>query len=63
MTAEALAASLQERWVLAVRRRGKQLWLELGDTRGGGCTGCLLLHFGMTGAVIVRGVAAPLYIT
>ena len=47
--------------MLAVRRRGKQLWLELGDTRGGGCTGCLLLHFGMTGAVIVRGVAAPLY--
>ena len=47
--------------MLAVRRRGKQLWLELGDMRGGGCTGCLLLHFGMTGAVIVRGVAAPLY--
>ena len=56
VTAAALTASLQKRWVVAVRRRGKQLWLELGATRGGGCTGCLLLHFGMTGAVIVRGV-------
>ena len=58
---EVLESSLQKRWVIGVRRRGKQLWLELAEARGGACTGCLLLHFGMTGAVIVRGVAAPLY--
>jgi formamidopyrimidine-DNA glycosylase len=61
VTVDVLASRLQKRWVVAVRRRGKQLWLELAETRGGGSTGCLLLHFGMTGAVIVKGVAAPLY--
>jgi len=61
VTVDVLASRLQKRWVVAVRRRGKQLWLELAETHGGGSTGCLLLHFGMTGAVIVKGVAAPLY--
>ena len=56
-----LATSVQGRWVLAVKRRGKQLWVELGDTKGGACQACLLLHFGMTGAVIVRGMDAPQY--
>ena len=56
-----LATSVQGRWVLAVKRRGKQLWVELGDTKGGACRACLLLHFGMTGAMIVRGMDAPQY--
>ena len=61
VTADVLAVSLQDRWVLGVRRRGKQLWVELAETKGGARCACLLLHFGMTGAVIVEGVAAPVY--
>ena len=57
-----LATSVQGRWVLAVKRRGKQLWVELGDTKGGACQACLLLHFGwQTGAMVVRGMVAPQY--
>ena len=58
-TAAALQGSLEGKTVLAVRRKGKQLWLEL----GGGVEGkdgnseevSLLVHFGMTGALLVRG--------
>ena len=35
VTADVLAVSLQDRWVLGVRRRGKQLWVELTETKGG----------------------------
>uniref|UniRef100_A0A7S0NUS3 Formamidopyrimidine-DNA glycosylase catalytic domain-containing protein n=1 Tax=Calcidiscus leptoporus TaxID=127549 RepID=A0A7S0NUS3_9EUKA len=61
VTPPELAAALQDKWVLAVKRRGKQLWVELSATRGGACCGCLLLHFGMTGAVVIKGRDAPLY--
>lgn len=61
VTPDVLAITLQDRWVLGVRRRGKQLWLELGESKGGACCACLLIHMGMTGAVIVQGVAAPVY--
>ena len=37
VTADVLAVSLQDRWVLGVRRRGKQLWVELAETKGGAC--------------------------
>ncbi len=47
------AAALRGRLVVAVRRRGKHLWLEL-DRRP-----WPLLHFGMTGAFEIERVGAP----
>ena len=35
VTADVLAVSLQDRWVLGVRRRGKPLWVELAETKSG----------------------------
>jgi formamidopyrimidine-DNA glycosylase len=49
----ALAAALVGRRVAAVRRLGKQLWLEF----SGAPALSLALHFGMTGAVSFRGAA------
>ena len=61
LAADDVVGSLKDRWVLGVRRKGKQLWVELSDTRSGACTACLLLHFGMTGACIIRGHDVPVY--
>lgn len=41
--------------LLAARRKGKQMWLEFSGGR------YLLIHLGMTGALVVRGVAAASY--
>lgn len=54
-------AALEGRWVRAARRKGKQIWLELSTDAAGPTVSCLLMHFGMTGAVIIRGVEAPTY--
>ena len=51
VTAARLRSALLQRTVEGVHRRGKQLWLELS-----GDGPCLLMHFGMTGSVIVEGV-------
>ncbi|MFQ6170219.1 bifunctional DNA-formamidopyrimidine glycosylase/DNA-(apurinic or apyrimidinic site) lyase [Oryzobacter sp. R7] len=48
-----LAARLAGRHVAAVRRRGKYLWLDLGDRLG------LLLHLGMSGQLLVEDAGAP----
>ncbi|NHA69784.1 bifunctional DNA-formamidopyrimidine glycosylase/DNA-(apurinic or apyrimidinic site) lyase [Phycicoccus flavus] len=48
-----LAARLTGRRVVAVRRRGKYLWWDLGDDLG------LLLHLGMSGQLLVEEAAAP----
>ena len=42
------------RTLRSVGRKGKQLWLDFG-----GATLCL--HFGMTGSLVVRGIAAFRY--
>ena len=45
----------------AARRKGKQLWLELAADAEGPVICCFLMHFGMTGACVISGVAAPQY--
>lgn len=44
--------------VVAARRLGKQLWLEL---KKDGNAHCLLIHLGMTGSCVVKGEAPPSY--
>jgi formamidopyrimidine-DNA glycosylase len=48
-----LTDRLRGRRIGAVRRRGKYLWLDLGDSLG------LLLHLGMSGQLLVEDAAAP----
>jgi formamidopyrimidine-DNA glycosylase len=48
-----LAARLAGRRVVAVRRRGKYLWWDLGEDLG------LLLHLGMSGQLLVEDASAP----
>jgi formamidopyrimidine-DNA glycosylase len=50
------ATAVQGAYVLAARRRGKQLWMELSREASGPPTACLLVHLGMTGSLLVRGV-------
>jgi formamidopyrimidine-DNA glycosylase len=50
---EHLAERLAGRRVAAVRRRGKYLWLDLGDSLG------LVLHLGMSGQLLVEPADAP----
>ena len=47
-------ASLAGSRVVAAKRKGKQLWLELdkGKTKH-----CLLIHLGMTGSCVIKGEA------
>jgi formamidopyrimidine-DNA glycosylase len=61
LTEETLGAALTGKWVVAARRKGKQMWLELGESRGGAPCASLLIHLGMTGALCVRGEAGPAY--
>ena len=51
-------ASLAGARVVAAKRKGKQLWLELdkGKTKH-----CLLIHLGMTGSCVIKGEAPPSY--
>ncbi len=59
---EDLAARVTGRRVLAARRRGKYLWLVLGDDAerddGGDRTG-LVIHLGMSGQLLVEPPQAP----
>ena len=48
-----LTDRLAGRRIDAVRRRGKYLWLDLGDSLG------LILHLGMSGQLLVEDAAAP----
>ncbi len=48
-----LSDRLAGRRIEAVRRRGKYLWLDLGDGVG------LILHLGMSGQLLVEDAAAP----
>ena len=50
-----LTKSLVGKSVVGVRRKGKQLWLELSSPPH------LLAHFGMTGSFVVKGVAPLTY--
>mmetsp|Transcript_132434 Transcript_132434/g.247685 ORF Transcript_132434/g.247685 Transcript_132434/m.247685 type:complete len:336 (-) Transcript_132434:45-1052(-) len=52
-----LVSALQGRKVLAARRRGKQLWLELS-----GSGPALLLHLGMSGSIAVQGAERLAYV-
>lgn len=54
VTSESFVKALVGRRVVAARRKGKQLWLELDK-------GLLLVHNGMTGALLGRGWTAPHY--
>jgi formamidopyrimidine-DNA glycosylase len=56
VTAAELRAALTGATVARARRKGKHLWLELS-----GRDDALMVHFGMTGSFLVRGVAAPRY--
>jgi formamidopyrimidine-DNA glycosylase len=51
-------ASLAGSRVVAAKRKGKQLWLELdkGKTKRS-----LLIHLGMTGSCVIKGEAPPTY--
>ncbi|KAL3893086.1 MAG: hypothetical protein SGPRY_014487, partial [Prymnesium sp.] len=53
--------ALQGRWVVAVHRKGKQIWLELAERQDGAVCASLLIHFGMTGACLVKGEQTPYY--
>jgi formamidopyrimidine-DNA glycosylase len=55
------SATVEGAFILSARRRGKQLWLELGSAPTGPPSASLLVHLGMTGSLLVRGVAAPRY--
>ena len=44
--------------VVAAKRKGKQLWLELDK---GKAKHCLLIHLGMTGSCVIKGEAPPSY--
>jgi len=56
VTAAQLTAALTGRVLQAVRRKGKHMWFELS---GGGPQA--VFHFGMTGALVVNGVAPLKY--
>ncbi len=73
-TEEEFAAALLHRPLLAAKRKGKQLWLEMGkasskDTKKkssgsselGSVDCCVLIHLGMTGSLVVQGHPAPGY--
>ena len=45
---------LKEEKLVSARRKGKQLWLEFSNLN-------FLVHFGMTGALLVKGVAKPTF--
>ena len=51
VSADCLATTLLGRKLVAVQRKGKHLWCSFGDS---GVS--LLFHFGMTGALVVRGI-------
>ena len=54
-SATAVQKALAAKQVVAVRRKGKQLWLQLDRPPH------LLAHFGMTGAFVVKGIEAASY--
>eukprot|EP00887_Chlorella_sp_A99_P004355 scaffold15.g4355.t1 len=58
ITAPELKAALEGRTVVAAKRRGKQMWIELD-----GGSPALLIHFGMTGGLVVQGIGAAHYKT
>ena len=53
--AAAVQKALAGKTVVAVHRKGKQLWLQLSSPPH------LLAHFGMTGAFVVKGIEAASY--
>ncbi|KXZ42162.1 hypothetical protein GPECTOR_192g308 [Gonium pectorale] len=53
-----VVSALQGRTVLAARRKGKYMWLELDSPPGAPWP---LLHFGMTGGIVVKGVGVTKY--
>ena len=55
VTADTVSAALVGKRMVAVHRKGKQLWLELSSPPH------LLAHFGMTGSFVVKGVAPLQY--
>ena len=52
---ESVTSALVGRTLVGVRRKGKQLWLEMSSPPH------LLAHFGMTGAFVIQGVAPMSY--
>lgn len=52
-----LVAAIQGRKILAARRRGKQLWLELS-----GSGPAVLLHLGMSGSISIEGAERLVYV-
>jgi formamidopyrimidine-DNA glycosylase len=55
------AGRLAGHTITAARRRGKYLWLELGDDAPGGAAGtdAVLAHLGMSGQMLVAGADRP----
>lgn len=52
------SSSLENSTVVSVNRRGKQLWLDL---QKGDNMKCLLIHLGMTGAIVMKDQKPPTY--
>ena len=55
------AALLKASYIRAACRRGKQLWVELAAKKGGPASCSLLVHCGMTGALVLQDTAATPY--
>ncbi|KAI7839952.1 hypothetical protein COHA_006346 [Chlorella ohadii] len=55
MKPQELQAALVGRTIVAAKRRGKQMWWEMDAGPA------LLLHFGMTGGLVVKGIGAAHY--
>ena len=53
--------ALREHKLIAVNRKGKQLWLDMGNNESGEAEGSVLFHFGMTGSFVIQGEVIPQY--
>lgn len=57
--------ALKDKWIHQVCRKGKQLWIELGSekvpTEKEEDKLALLLHFGMTGSIVIQNEKIPCY--
>ena len=54
-SADNFIKSLKGKTLVAVHRKGKQMWLEMSKPPH------LLAHFGMTGSFVIQGIDAPTY--
>jgi formamidopyrimidine-DNA glycosylase len=63
-SAEEFENALKNRRLLGVHRKGKQIWLDLGkpsEMDADHVDACVLIHFGMTGMLVLHGRPAATY--